>query len=87
MEEFAARLSFNLNRPVRDRTGLKGKYNIMLRYLFAKTLASTDDPQGGSVALDPIDAIQSQLGLRLYMAKEILEVLVVDHIEKMPTEN
>jgi uncharacterized protein (TIGR03435 family) len=55
--------------------------------LFAKTLASTDDPQGGSVALDPIDAIQSQLGLRLYMAKEILEVLVVDHIEKMPTEN
>jgi uncharacterized protein (TIGR03435 family) len=31
--------------------------------------------------------MQSQLGLRLDMAKAMIEVLVIDHVERTPVEN
>jgi uncharacterized protein (TIGR03435 family) len=34
-----------------------------------------------------LEALDTQLGLRIRQAKANLEMLVVDHIEKVPTDN
>ncbi len=69
--------------PVADRTGLTGKYDVHLEF--------TPDPAPGADAPDPgpdvFAAVQAQLGLRLVAQKVPVEMLVVDHAEKVPTEN
>jgi len=76
--------------PVVDVTGLKGKYDFALSWTFEErsaasggTSAAAPDPTGPSL----LTALQSQLGLKLEEKKRPVEVLVVDHIEKAPTEN
>ncbi len=67
-----------------DGTGLTERYNIFLSY-------APISPQGGEATeFGPPDfftAVQKQLGLKLQPGKESVEVVVVDHIEQMPTEN
>ncbi|HVW08164.1 MAG TPA: TIGR03435 family protein [Bryobacteraceae bacterium] len=72
-------------RPVVDRTGLGGRFDIHLEW-------GADDPNtqpaSAGVAVDPsphatvIEAMREQLGLRLTTGRAIGEFLVVDHIEK-----
>jgi uncharacterized protein (TIGR03435 family) len=67
------------DRPVLDKTGLKGTYDIRLTY--------TPDIPPNRKAPDPDDisiytAVQEQLGLKLEPQKAMVEVLVVDHAEK-----
>jgi uncharacterized protein (TIGR03435 family) len=72
-------------RPVVDATGLTGKYDIKLTWS-----PSADNPQAGKEAPDGqsmLEALDTQLGLRIRQAKANLEMLVVDHIEKVPTDN
>jgi len=48
--------------------------------------ADTPDPDGGGPTI--FSAIQKQLGLRLDKAADIpLEVIVIDSLDKVPTEN
>ncbi|HWZ82659.1 MAG TPA: TIGR03435 family protein [Terriglobales bacterium] len=42
------------------------------------------DPGSGP---DVFTAIEKQLGLKLTKGKSVLEVLVIDHAERIPTEN
>jgi uncharacterized protein (TIGR03435 family) len=70
------------DRPVLDKTGLTGKYNIKLEA--TPEFRMNNNPQPEDVSL--FDAVQQQLGLRLESQKAGIEVLVVDHIEK-PSEN
>jgi uncharacterized protein (TIGR03435 family) len=86
MEQFAAIMSARTGRPVNDRTGLKGRYDITLRFWFDLGSAANDPRESGDPQ-DPLDAMQSQLGLRLETTKAIVEILVIDHAEKVPTEN
>ena len=70
-------------RPVLDRTGLSERYNFSL--VFAPLSPRAD---GNAVDLpDLFTALQEQLGLKLQPAKENLDVIVIDHIERMPSEN
>jgi len=46
---------------------------------------SASTPSNDGVTL--LDAVQSQLGLKLEAKKGPVDVVVVDHIEKAPTEN
>lgn len=73
-----------VNRPVIDRTGLKERYDLFLSY-------APLSPQGGEIPEfappDFFTAVQKQLGLKLQSGKDSVKVVVVDHIEKMPTEN
>ena len=82
----AAYLGNALGSPVEDRTGLTGVYDIHLE--FSPRPAPGTAP---AVASDPgpdiLDAIQSQLGLKLTSAKVPVESLVIDHADKTPTEN
>jgi uncharacterized protein (TIGR03435 family) len=75
---FADRLARQLESPVSDETAIKGFYNFTLRY----TEPGTDGP-GPSI----FTAIQEQLGLKLESRKVPVDVLVVDHVERVPTAN
>lgn len=73
------------DRPVVDKTGLKGLFTYHLKWApdsQRDAVASTGDVAGPSL----FTAIQEQLGLKLEPQKLPTDVVVIDHIEK-PTEN
>lgn len=82
MQMLANRLSPQVRGPVTDSTGLTGKYDISL-YWVNRLIGADSDIDGPTL----IQALQEQLGLRLESKKAPLEFLVVDHAEKVPTEN
>jgi len=73
-----------LGRPVVDRGGLTGVYDFNIDFV-----RMPDDPgePKDDAALPFLTAFQSQLGLRLESKKVPVDVIVIDHIEKTPTEN
>jgi len=75
MAAFAVFLSQTGDYPVLDKTGLKGFYDLKLDW--------GTEPDGPSLA----DALRDQLGLKLETRRAPLEIIVVDHVEKVPTEN
>jgi uncharacterized protein (TIGR03435 family) len=89
---FAQMLSGQMQYPVTDATGLKGKYDFVVSWAFGENNSSS---AAGGVVLAAedtyhpalIEAVQSQLGLKLEKKKGKAEVLVVDHIDKTPTGN
>ncbi len=78
MPEFAERLSdfSGVDRPVIDRTGMDGAFDITLESAAA---AMRTDP-------DAVFAAVERAGFRLKASKAPLEILVVDHFEK-PSPN
>jgi uncharacterized protein (TIGR03435 family) len=82
LENLAFSLSGRLSRTVVDKTGLTGKYDLLL------TWSPDDGSAAGSDSSAPslFTALQEQLGLKLQPAKGPVQTLVVDHIE-MPSEN
>jgi uncharacterized protein (TIGR03435 family) len=88
LTEFAGRaLSGNLDRPVIDKTGLSGRYDIHLEYARQRPLETKAPELPASSVSPPIfTALQQQLGLRLRADKGPVDVIVVDHAEK-PTRN
>lgn len=65
--------------PVDDQTGLTGRYNLNLEWT----------PDGGAAApeLSIFTALREQMGLRLEASKVTTDVVVVDRIERTPTED
>ena len=85
MSRIAQGLSRVLNRPVLDRSGLTEVYNYFL--VFAPL---SPQPAGHEPELpqpDIFSAVQEQLGLKLRPGRDKVDVVIVDHIERMPTEN
>ena len=78
-----------LERPVIDRTSLKGNYDIELSYLEAsladKSVAATAG-QSVSKGTTLFAALEQQLGLRLESARGPVEVLVIDSVSE-PSAN
>jgi uncharacterized protein (TIGR03435 family) len=72
------------DRPVVDRTGLTGTYEVKLTYTPDIRSNRTGDPDPSEISI--FTAVQEQLGLRLAPEKAMIEILVVDHVEK-PSEN
>ena len=97
MEKFASMLAGQTGRPVQDRTGLEGEYDFGLYWSAEGAGRSAPSSAANGAALpavadlDPgptlIEAIQDQLGLKLQQTKGQIDVVVVDHVEKTPTEN
>ena len=102
MTDLAGVLSAQLNRPVKDLTGLRGLYDFALDF-------STDDamamgPQAAELSArrgaagerelpdapagpSLLTVIQDQLGLKLDGRKGPIEFFVIDRAEKAPTGN
>ena len=76
---FAGVLSLSLGRTVIDRTGLTDLYDFEVNYAPATAAADVDGPS-------LFTALEEQLGLKLNPEREVVEVLVVDRLER-PSEN
>jgi uncharacterized protein (TIGR03435 family) len=67
-----------------DKTGLTGRYDYHLEYQVTMPGQPPPNEFGGP----PIaEALEKQLGLHLEKTKVPVEMLIVDHIERTPTEN
>lgn len=77
-----------LRNPVVDKTGLTGKYEFTLEYSQDRRSSPGADPLATVVDTGPniVDSVQ-QLGLKLESKKAPIDVLVIDHIDKVPTGN
>jgi uncharacterized protein (TIGR03435 family) len=83
MGQLAEAMTGLVQRQVIDKTGLTGRYNMTLS--FAPETAAERISESGPP--DVFTAVQEQLGLRLVSRKDKIAVVVVDHIERMPTDN
>ena len=83
MADFAQLVEGQLGKPVTDATGLDGKYDFDIWWT---TDELESDKPGTADAPTLRSAIQS-LGLKLESRKGSVDVVVVDHVEKLPTEN
>lgn len=85
---------------VADKTGLAGVYEFRLEFEGTAAVSGTlppippsagpelitPDPGAGGPTL--FTALEKQLGLKLVKAKSVpVDVLVIDRLDKMPTEN
>jgi uncharacterized protein (TIGR03435 family) len=90
MTMFVNLLAGPLDRPVINKTGLTGRYDIDLRYTPGSGQAPSADAeqsvQADASGASLFTAIQEQLGLKLESTKGPVEVLVIDHVER-PSEN
>jgi len=94
-------LARSVDRPVVDQTELKGSYDFNLDYTpdestrmpmpggmppppGAGEMHGADSPDNG---LSLFAALQAQLGLKLEAKKGPVELIVIDRVEKAPTEN
>jgi uncharacterized protein (TIGR03435 family) len=68
-----------VDRPIIDRTGLSGNFDIDLEFALVA---------GNDVSPAPAiyTALQEQLGLKLEPSRDVIPVLVIDHVEP-PTPN
>jgi uncharacterized protein (TIGR03435 family) len=96
-------LGNQLGRPVVDATELKAKYDFTLDFTPENMTGPMGMPPppphdggpggGGPVASAPeagpsiFTALQEQMGLKLEQRKGPIELLVIDRMEKAPTEN
>ena len=81
----------HLGRPVIDKTGLQGHYDFTLAWtpdggIVINGFPAPPPPPGSPSEASIFSALQEQLGLKLEPRKDMLPVIVIDHIEK-PTAN
>jgi uncharacterized protein (TIGR03435 family) len=72
-------LSHELERPVLDKTGLTGKYDLSLEWT-PDSMTASDSPSGAS-GPSLFTAVQEQLGLKLISTHGPVKTLVIDHVE------
>ena len=72
-----------MDLPVQDRTKLDGFYAFALSWTPDDVLLSNPASKGVSIFV----ALEDQLGLRLHKDNVPVDVLVIDHAEKVPTSN
>lgn len=84
--------------PVTDATGLEGGWDFTLSFSAPEQIPGGDPGGNGAgiraaAASDPNgtvslpDAMEKQIGVRMELQKRPVEVLVIDHVERKPTEN
>jgi uncharacterized protein (TIGR03435 family) len=88
--QFTALLGTMLSRTVVDKTGLTGRYDLDLTFTPEQTIpagANIPGPAADPSAPSIYTAVREQLGLKLESQRDQEEVIVIDHIERQPSEN
>lgn len=94
MEQLTTALSQALQRPVIDKTGLTGMFDVHVEWTADQStpgFVAPGSPPATPGAADPnsksiFTALQEQLGLKLESTKGPVEFLVIDRLER-PSEN
>jgi uncharacterized protein (TIGR03435 family) len=90
MEALARVLADRLRAPVINMTGLAGEYHMTLDLPLPYAPAMANAPELPA-ALEPVGvslfSMVERLGLKLEQRKTPIEVLVVDSVNRVPTEN
>jgi uncharacterized protein (TIGR03435 family) len=79
--ELAGTISMVLNRPVIDKTALSGTFDVHLRWTPEPEVGNPNTPfekNTGSI----FTVLQEKLGLKLRNATGLVDILVIDHVEK-----
>ena len=91
ISQLMLRIGSQFDRPLFDRTGLQGGYDFALEYMpsLPSTVNLPPDEAAALAKLYPPDeapplpvALHEQLGLKVVSAKEQVEILVIDHVER-----
>ena len=79
-------LEDQLRAPIHDPTGLTGQYYFGFKSI---RVDAPPDADANSAILAPtlFDALRESLGLQLEKRTVPVDMLIVDHVEKSPTEN
>lgn len=97
MAQLAASLSSTVQRVVRDRTGLMGRYSMEVSFTperMPQAPGPTPGPGAGAtspLSIDPngtsiFTVLQEELGLKLESARGPVDVVVIDSIERATTD-
>jgi uncharacterized protein (TIGR03435 family) len=92
LSNLARNLSGPAGRPVFDKTGLTGTFDINLEYAREANLSASvpgDSPSANAVVTpaDPVgpsilSAVEDQLGLKLIPSRGPMQVVVIEHMDK-----
>jgi len=74
--------STGVDRPVVDRTGLTGAFDMSVEWSLAPDPAQSSSSQVEDVGPTFLEALRQQLGLTLKSSKSLVDVLVIDHVER-----
>jgi uncharacterized protein (TIGR03435 family) len=85
-EGLTQELSKELGRDIIDKTEIKGRYDLTLKWTPDAGAATDSAASSADSGPSIFTAVQEQLGLKLEPAKAPVRVLVIDHAE-MPSEN
>jgi uncharacterized protein (TIGR03435 family) len=92
LNEFSKMLRMVVGRPVIDKSGITGRFNIRVEFSREGTELAAIALKGPTAASDPtgppsiFTALQDQLGLKLESGRGPVDSLVIDHIDR-PSEN
>jgi bla regulator protein BlaR1 len=87
LADFLSRMP-SIGRPVLDMTGISGTFDLTLKMGDLEPGASPDEAKRSVRDWNSIFTdVQESLGLKLEPRKSEIEILVIDHAEKVPTEN
>jgi uncharacterized protein (TIGR03435 family) len=75
-----------LSSPIIDMTGLDGRYHVTLK-VSSGSFIGVDPADMESLTLKAFNDGLQKIGLKLESRKGSIETIVVDHVEKTPTEN
>jgi len=84
--QFVEMLSSALRAPVINNTGLEGRYDATINVSKYIPDGTAKDAPFDPVAMI-VTGLQEELGLKLESKKMPLDLLIIDHAEKVPTEN
>jgi uncharacterized protein (TIGR03435 family) len=84
ISQLADWLKYSVHRPVLDKTGISGRFDILLDFDTYSIQGQTPPPDFNKPSLPT--ALQEQLGLRLQPGRAPFLVYIVDSIQR-PTEN
>jgi uncharacterized protein (TIGR03435 family) len=97
LAEFGRQLPFfslgMIFSPVLDDTGLQGRYDFTLSFTerdrpqSASSVTNASAPADPNGAISLSEAIRHQLGLKLEKVRRPVPVLVIDHINRLPSDN
>ena len=81
----------SMGRPVVDRTGLAGVFSFRANLFNLAKGMPPEDLKRSMVSEDAADtlraALPEQLGLKMESQKAQIEILIIDHVDKVPTAN